>query len=118
MSGMLEHLKEDLRKPVMVPAEKHLQIGSLLFPGLDQIDLTGPFEVLSAIPNSTLRIAAKTLAPIKDFHGLTMVADKTFDEMPDLDVLHIPGGPGQQALMDDEETLSFIRKQAAKASSV
>ena len=102
----------------MVPAEKHLQIGSLLFPGLDQIDLTGPFEVLSAIPNSTLRIAAKTLAPIKDFHGLTMVADKTFDEMPDLDVLHIPGGPGQQALMDDEETLSFIRKQAAKASSV
>jgi hypothetical protein len=99
----------------MVPAEKHLQIGSLLFPGLDQIDLTGPFEVLSAIPNSTLRIAAKTLAPIKDFHGLTMVADKTFDEMPDLDVLHIPGGPGQQALMDDEETLSFIRKQAVKA---
>jgi cyclohexyl-isocyanide hydratase len=120
MSGIsMQPLKEDVRKGnTMVPAEKHLQIGSLLFPGLDQIDLTGPFEVLSAIPNSTMCIAAKTLAPIKDFHGLSLVADKTFDEMPDLDVLHIPGGPGQQALMEDEETLSFIRKHAAKASYV
>jgi cyclohexyl-isocyanide hydratase len=40
----------------MVPYETHLQIGSLLFEGLDQIDLTGPFEVLSRIPNSTYRI--------------------------------------------------------------
>lgn len=66
----------------MFPPEKHLQIGSILFPGLDQIDLTGPFEVLSAIPNSTLHIAAKTRAPIRDFHGLSLVADKTFDEVP------------------------------------
>jgi cyclohexyl-isocyanide hydratase len=102
----------------MFPPEKHLQIGSILFPGLDQIDLTGPFEVLSAIPNSTLHIAAKTRAPIRDFHGLSLVADKTFDEVPELDVIHIPGGPGQQALMEDEQTLSFIRKHAEKASYV
>jgi cyclohexyl-isocyanide hydratase len=38
--------------------------------------------------------------------------------MPELDVLHIPGGPGQQALMEDEETLSFVRKHAANASYV
>lgn len=102
----------------MFPPEKHIQIGSILFPGLDQIDLTGPFEVLSAIPNSTLHVAAKTRSPIKDFHGLNLVADKTFEEVTELDVLHIPGGPGQQALMDDEQILSFIRKHAAKASYV
>ena len=39
----------------MIPHDTHLQIGSLLFEGLDQIDLTGPFEVLSRIPNSTYR---------------------------------------------------------------
>lgn len=33
--------------PSTIPADTHLQIGSLLFEGLDQIDLTGPFEVLS-----------------------------------------------------------------------
>jgi cyclohexyl-isocyanide hydratase len=43
----------------MVPHETHLQIGSLLFEGLDQIDLTGPFEVLSRIPNSPYRIYGK-----------------------------------------------------------
>ena len=43
----------------MIPADKHLQIGSLLFEDLDQIDLTGPFEVLSRIPNSTYRVYGK-----------------------------------------------------------
>ena len=40
----------------MIPHGAHLHIGSLLFEGIDQIDLTGPFEVLSRIPNSTYRI--------------------------------------------------------------
>jgi cyclohexyl-isocyanide hydratase len=102
----------------MFPPDKHLQIGSILFPGLDQIDLTGPFEVLSAIPNSTIHVIAKTTSPIKDLHGLNLVADRTFDQVPQLDVLHVPGGPGQQALMEDEEMLSFIRKHAASASYV
>lgn len=105
-------------KREMLPPDKHLTIGSMLFPGLDQIDLTGPFEVLSAIPNATLHVAAKTRSPIKDFHGLSLVADMTYDEVPQLDVLHVPGGPGQQALMEDEETLDFIRKHASKATYV
>jgi cyclohexyl-isocyanide hydratase len=37
----------------MIPFDAHLHVGSLLFEGVDQIDLTGPFEVLSRIPNST-----------------------------------------------------------------
>ena len=102
----------------MVPAENPIVVGALLFPGLDQIDLTGPFEVLSALPNSTVHIAAKTLDPIKDVHGLTLAADTTFDRMPPLDVLLVPGGPGQQALMEDEETLAFLRRSAATASHV
>jgi len=48
----------------MIPHDVHLQIGSLLFEGIDQIDLTGPFEVLSRIPNSTNRIYAKTAGAV------------------------------------------------------
>lgn len=99
----------------MIPADRHLHIGSILFDDLDQIDFNGPFEVLSRIPNSTLHVAGKTTAPVRDTRGLTLVPDKTFADVPRLDVLHVPGGPGQEALMEDEETLAFIRRQAEGA---
>jgi cyclohexyl-isocyanide hydratase len=102
----------------MIPLDTHLQIGSLLFEGLDQIDLTGPFEVLSRIPNSTYRIYGKTTAPMRDVRGLSLTADAVLAEAPQLDLLHVPGGYGQEALMEDEETLGWIRRQAAGARCV
>jgi cyclohexyl-isocyanide hydratase len=102
----------------MIPHDVHLQIGSLLFEGLDQIDLTGPFEVLSRIPNSTYRIYAKTADPIRDLKGLRLTPDARLADAPPLDVLHVPGGIGQEALMEDEEVLGWIRRQAAGACSI
>ena len=63
----------------MIPQDTHLQIGSLLFEGIDQIDLTGPFEVLSRIPNSTYRIYGKTTEPVRDLKGLRLTPDATPD---------------------------------------
>jgi cyclohexyl-isocyanide hydratase len=99
----------------MIPQDTHLQIGSLLFEGVDQIDLTGPFEVLSRIPNSTYRIFGKSTAPVRDLRGLRLTADAALAEAPQLDLVHVPGGFGQEALMDDEEVLAWIRQQAAEA---
>ena len=99
----------------MIAPETHLQIGSLLFDRLDQIDLTGPFEVFSRIPNSTYRVFGKSTAPLRDLRGLRMMADATLAEAPQLDLVHIPGGFGQEALMDDDEVLGWIRQQAAGA---
>ncbi|MBR0893766.1 DJ-1/PfpI family protein [Bradyrhizobium tropiciagri] len=99
----------------MIAHDVHLRIGSLLFEDIDQIDLTGPFEVLSRIPNSTYRIYAKTKAPVRDLKGLRLTPDATLAEAPPLDVLHVPGGFGQEALMEDEEVLGWIREQAAGA---
>src|ERR1700691_332222 len=102
----------------MIPHDTHLQIGSLLFEGLDQIDLTGPFEVLSRIPNSTYRIFGKTTLPVRDIRGLRLTPDAVLADAPPLDVLHVPGGFGQEALMDDEEVLVWIRTQASAACCV
>jgi len=102
----------------MIPHDVHLQIGSLLFEGLDQIDLTGPFEVLSRIPNSTYRIYAKTAGAVRDVRGLRLTPDATLAEAPPLDVLHVPGGFGQEAFMEDPEVLGWIRQQAGGASSI
>jgi len=102
----------------MIPENQPLQIGSLLFAGLDQIDLTGPFEVLSRVPNSTYRIYGKSTAPVRDLKGLRLIPDATLAEAPQLDVLHVPGGPGQEACMDDEEVLGWVQRQAAGAKIV
>jgi cyclohexyl-isocyanide hydratase len=102
----------------MIPPDTHLQIGSLLFEGLDQIDLTGPFEVLSRVPNSTYRVYAPGPEPVRDVRGLRLLPDATLGEAPRLDVLHVPGGQGQEALMRDEAVLGWIRQQAAGASHV
>ena len=102
----------------MIAPDRHLTIGSLLFEGVDQIDLTGPFEVLSRIPNSTYRLYGKTAEPVRDLKGLKLTPDAAIAEAPQLDVLHVPGGFGQEALMDDIEVLDWIARQAAGAHSI
>jgi cyclohexyl-isocyanide hydratase len=102
----------------MILDTDHLQIGTLLFEGIDQIDITGPFEVLSRLPNSTYRIYAATLSPLRDVQGLRLMADALLSDAPQLDVLHVPGGGGQEALMDNEEVLGWLRQQAGGARCV
>jgi cyclohexyl-isocyanide hydratase len=102
----------------MIAHDVHLRIGSLLFEGVDQIDLTGPFEVLSRIPNSTYRIYGKTADSVCDVRGLRLTPDATLTEAPPLDVLHVPGGFGQEALMEDVEVLGWISRQAAGACRI
>jgi cyclohexyl-isocyanide hydratase len=93
----------------MISHATHLHIGSLLFEGIDQIDLTGPFEVLSRIPNSTYRIYGKTAAPVRDLKRLWLTPDAALADAPPLDILHVP------ALMEGTEVLGWMRQQAAGA---
>jgi cyclohexyl-isocyanide hydratase len=102
----------------MIPDHTRLHIGSLLFEGIDQIDLTGPFEVLSRIPNSTYRTYGKTAEPVRDLKGLRLTPDAALADAPRLDVLHVPGGFGQEALMEDEQVLTWLKRQASGARSV
>ena len=102
----------------MIPHDTHLDIGSLLFEDIDQIDLTGPFEVLSRIPNATYRIYGKKAAPVRDLKGLWLTPDASLADAPPLDVLHVPGGFGQESVMEDTEVLSWIRQQAAGACQI
>jgi cyclohexyl-isocyanide hydratase len=90
-------------------------IGMLLFPRMTQLDLTGPFEVLVRLPNSKVELVARNLDPVVTDRGLTIIPTSTFATCPPLDVIMVPGGPGQQDLMEDEETLDFVRRQAAGA---
>ncbi len=101
-----------------VPDSVHLQIGGILFPELDQADFTGPFEVLSRIPNSTFHILAKSKQPVRDAKGLLLVPEKALEDSPQLDLLLVPGGAGVNKVMEDETVQAFIREQAARARLV
>ncbi len=89
-----------------------VSVGCLIFPEIDQIDFTGPFEVLSRMPHTTIQILGKERAPVRDVQGLRLMPDVSIKEAGSLDVLVVPGGYGQQALMHDQEVLALIRKQA------
>jgi len=101
-----------------IPLDIHLTIGALIFPDMVLCDFTGPFEALARVPNSRFLIIWKDKNPVRDLAGLQLLADTTIDEAPQLDVLLVPGGQGQEALMHDEAVLSFIRQQAAGAKYV
>lgn len=68
--------------------------------------------------NSTYRVYEPGPEPVRDVRGLRLLPDATLGEAPRLDVLHVPGGQGQEALMRDEAVLGWIRQQAAGASHV
>lgn len=95
-----------------------LRIGGLVFPEIDQADFTGPFEVLSRLPDSEFLVIAPDLKPVRDVKGLILTPQIAFTDTPALDVLLVPGGPGVNALMEDEPTLKFLRRQAAGAKLV
>lgn len=101
-----------------IDPDVHLTIGALIFPDMDQCDFTGPFEALSRVPNSRFLVIARDLLPVRDMRGLRLLPDVSIEDAPPLDVLLVPGGHGQEALMHDEAILGFIRKQRSCATYI
>jgi len=95
-----------------------IAIGILIYPNLTQLDATGPAQVLARVPGATLHMIWKTREPIPTDAGFSIVPNTTFADCPQLDVICVPGGGGQVALMTDPETLDFLRRQAAGARYV
>ncbi len=102
----------------MPPVASEFTIGMLIFPRMTQLDFTGPFEVFARIPNVKVHVLWKQLEPITSDRGLTIMPTTTLDDCPDLDLICIPGGPGQIALMDDEQIVTFVREQGRRAKFV
>jgi cyclohexyl-isocyanide hydratase len=95
-----------------------LRIGAFVFDQMDQIDLTGPFEALARLTDSSFSLYGLTDQPVTDMSNLVIQVDGSIDDAPQLDVLHVPGGPGQEALMDDERLMNWLRNQASGARLV
>ncbi len=95
-----------------------LRCGMLVFPNLTQLDLTGPYEVLSRLPGAETLLLWKDLQPVRSENGLAILPMTTFAECPALDLVLVPGGPGVNPLLEDPEVLAFLRDAAARARYV
>lgn len=92
-----------------------IEIGFIIFPRVQQLDLTGPYEVLAMVPGARVHLVAKTPEPVATATGLVLTPTVSFAECPALDVVCVPGGSGVNPLMEDAETLGFLRRQAEGA---
>jgi cyclohexyl-isocyanide hydratase len=95
-----------------------LRLGCLVFPRVTQLDLTGPVQVFSSIPGAEVHLIWKRIEPVPSDSVLTLTPTTQFADCPHLDVICVPGGFGTDALLDDEEVLDFLRRQAAGARYV
>src|SRR5213080_2538508 len=95
-----------------------LQIGLVIFPKVTQLDLTGPVQVFSSVPGAKVHLIWKRIEPVASDSVLTLTPTITFADCPQLDVICIPGGFGTDDLLNDEEVLDFLRKQAEGAKYV
>jgi len=95
-----------------------LQIGFLIFPRFQLIDLAGPFDLFAQVPDCRLHLIWKDLEPLRATAGCDLRPTTTLGACPALDLICIPGGTGVNALMQDAEVLDFVRVQAASARFV
>lgn len=93
-------------------------VGMVLFPRLNQLDLTGPYEVFSRMPGARVRLIAATMEPVKSEWGLTIAPDVAFAEAGQVDILCVPGGWGVNEQLENEPFLAFLREQATRARYV
>lgn len=87
-----------------------MRIAILIFPRLTALDAIGPYEVLSRIPDSELTFVAPDPGQLRTDTGrLGITADVAIEDLPDPDVLVVPGGIGNRPLLEDERVLDWIR---------
>jgi cyclohexyl-isocyanide hydratase len=105
-------------------------VGFVIFPGMTQLDFTGPFEVLSRLgtppslstpspfPDAKTHVIAKTRLPVMSDRGLGILPSCTFQDCPPLNLICLPGGAGVVDALADDETIDFIRREGERADYV
>jgi putative intracellular protease/amidase len=93
-----------------------VQIAIPLFDRFTALDAVGPYEVLSRLPGATVTFVGEAGGPVRtDTGALAITVDRTFDEVPEPDVVVVPGGPGTRAMLEPAPIHAWVA--AAHAST-
>lgn len=95
-----------------------MDIAFLLFPGVTQLDLTGPAQVLSRLPGARIHLVWETLDPVATDAGFSILPNATFESLPSPGLICIPGGMGIADVIDNDDALGWVRSAGAGAQWV
>ncbi|MFC8124379.1 DJ-1/PfpI family protein [Streptomyces sp. NPDC057302] len=94
-----------------------MQIAIALFDRFTALDAVGPYDTLSRIPGAETVFVAQRPGPVRGESGsLALVADRSFADVPEPDVIVVPGGPGTSDHMADESLLGWLRSADATST--
>jgi len=99
-------------------SDTQISVGMVLFEGVTQLDLTGPYEVFARMPNTRVHLLAATMAPVRTEWGLTITPTVSFDDAPPLDVICVPGGWGVNVQLENAVMIQFLRQQGRQTRLV
>ena len=93
-----------------MPTQDPGTIVFLLFDRFTTLDITGPYEVLSRIPEYRIFFAGKEKRTYRDPYGLELKAEYALDEISRADIVLVPGGFGIDSLMNDQDVIHWLRE--------
>ncbi|HUA74342.1 MAG TPA: DJ-1/PfpI family protein [Solirubrobacteraceae bacterium] len=87
-----------------------MNIAVLLYDGFTALDAVGPYEVLSRLPGARATFVAAEAGPVRTDNGmLTLIAERSLQELPAPEVVLVPGGPGEVAARAGGHALDWLR---------
>ena len=103
-----------------------MKLGIPVYDGVDLLDVTGPLEMFYWTNDDNNQLETVLISAdgksVTSVSGVTFQAQKSFAEVPALDILWVPGGdpPALERLMKDEHSsyLDYLRKVAENAKWV
>ncbi len=94
------------------------RIAFLIYPGMTQLDFTGPAEVLARIPGAQIAVVSTTLDPVSSDNGITFVPSATIADDTAYEMICVPGGFACTDMMANAQVLDWLRAQAETAELV
>lgn len=88
-----------------------MRIAIGLYECFTSLDAMGPYQVLSGLPGAEVTFVAAKAGPVTDDTGfLTVTARASFDDLPDPDILLVPGGVTTITLVPNHPIIAWIRR--------
>ena len=99
-------------------SDASFKIAFLIYPGMTQLDFTGPAEVLRRMPDADVKLVWKTMEPVEADCGISFLPHVTLADETLYDMICVPGGFACSELMEDDEVLDWVRRQGEQATYV
>src|ERR687897_2772315 len=91
-----------------------MKIAYVLYPDFTALDLVGPYEVISRWPDAEVRFVARSLEPVRCDAGLTVLPTDTPENLPDPDLIVVPGSGNPLPVLDDDVLIDWLRSAAPR----